>query len=80
MSSVPSGETAADSSDDLRPEYHFNYSRARPNRFAAECPPGGRLVVLDPDIARVFTTAEEVNAVLRALITTMPPTPGGIGS
>jgi hypothetical protein len=36
------------------------------------CPPGGRLVSLDPDIARVFTTAESVNSVLRALITTMP--------
>lgn len=66
-----------ESVDELRPEYDFSYAKARPNRFAATCPPGGRLVVLDPDIARVFTTAEEVNAVLRALITPMPPTPAG---
>jgi hypothetical protein len=37
----------------------------------------GRLVVLDPDVARVFTTAKDVNAGLRALITTMPPTVAG---
>lgn len=37
-------------------------------------PAGGRLVSLDPDIARVFTTAESVNSVLRPLITTMPTT------
>jgi hypothetical protein len=49
-------------------------AHARPNRFAASCPPGGRLISLDPDIARVFTTAESVNSVRRALITTMPTT------
>src|SRR5262245_53257397 len=36
---------------------------------------GGHLmVVLDPDVAQVFTTSAAVNAVLRALITTMPKT------
>jgi hypothetical protein len=29
-------------------------------------------VVLDPDIAKAFTTPESVNAVLRALLDTMP--------
>jgi hypothetical protein len=38
-------------------------------------PAGSRVVVLDPDIAKVFTTAESVNAVLRALLATMPPKP-----
>jgi hypothetical protein len=81
MRSIPAGESPAEASDELLPEYHFDYGKARPNRFAASCPPGGRLVVLDPDIARVFTTAEEVNTVLRALITTMPSTAaGGAGS
>jgi hypothetical protein len=65
--------------DDLRPEYRFNYNAARSNRFAPDVPsrssaPVAAIVVtLDPDIAEVFTTAEEVNAVLRALIETMPP-------
>jgi hypothetical protein len=29
-------------------------------------------MLLDPDVARYFRTAESVNAVLRALMTTMP--------
>lgn len=68
-----SDDPIADSGDDLLPEYHFDYRKAKPNRFAAQCPPGGRIVVLDPDVARVFTTAESVNAALRALVTPLPP-------
>ena len=75
MSNAPSGEPPVDSADELLPEYHFDDSKARPNRFAASCPPGGRLVVLKPDIARVFTTAESVNSALRALLVTMPTGP-----
>jgi hypothetical protein len=59
--------------DELEPEYGFDYSKARPNRFASEFQSGSRVVVLDPDIAEVFTTPESVNAVLRALLETMPP-------
>ncbi|HEV3344645.1 MAG TPA: gamma carbonic anhydrase family protein [Pirellulales bacterium] len=58
--------------DDLRPQYEFDYSKARPNRFAARVAADTRAVVLDPDVAKVFTTPESVNAVLRALIQTMP--------
>jgi hypothetical protein len=50
------------------------YNQARPNWFAASCPPGGRLVVRDLDVALVFTTAESVNAVLHALIAARPST------
>jgi hypothetical protein len=53
-------------------EYRFDYSKAKPNRFAASARAGYRTVVLDPDVAAVFTTAESVNTVLRALLTTMP--------
>jgi hypothetical protein len=59
--------------DDLQPEYRFDYSKAKPNRFATRLPRGSRAVVLDPDVAAVFQTPESVNAVLRALIDTMPP-------
>ena len=62
---------------DLLPEYRFDYRKARPNRFAARLKPGTRAVVLDPDIAAVFPTPESVNAVLRALIETMPPRNAG---
>ena len=60
-------------SDDMRPEYRFDNRKARPNRFAGRRKENRLVVVLDPDIAQVFTTPESVNDVLRALITTMPP-------
>jgi len=56
----------------MRPEYDFDYREARPNRFADQLTKERLTVLLDPDIAEVFTTAESVNTVLRALITTMP--------
>ncbi len=56
----------------LRPEYHFDYARAKPNRFVERIPAGAVAVLLDPDVARFFKSAESVNAVLRALMTTMP--------
>ena len=73
MSNDPSAEALRDDADELLPEYRFDYGKARPNRFVESSKPGGRLVVLEPDIARVFTDAESVNSVLRALIATMPP-------
>ena len=57
---------------DLLPEYRFDYGKARPNRFAAQLKGRRRTVVLDPDVAAIFSTPESVNAVLRALIETMP--------
>jgi hypothetical protein len=59
-------------SDDMLPEYDFDYSKARPNRFAERIYKDRLVVILDPDISKVFTTTESVNAVLRALISTMP--------
>ena len=60
------------SSEDLLDEYEFDYGKAKPNRFAGSVAQGSRVVVLDPDVAEVFTTRESVHEVLRALITTMP--------
>jgi len=62
-------------SDELRDEYLFDYSKAKPNRFAAKLKKGGRLVVLDPEVAAAFAGSESVNAVLRALLQTMPTKP-----
>lgn len=53
-------------------EYRFNYSEAKPNRFAARIRKGSVAVLLDPDVAQLFKDAESVNAVLRALMATMP--------
>jgi len=61
-----------DLEDDLRPEYEFDYTKARSNRFAGKIDKSQVVVLLDPDISEVFTTTESVNAVLRALIQTMP--------
>jgi hypothetical protein len=63
-------------SDDLRPEYEFDYRKARPNRFAGRADQERLVVALDPDVSKVFTTPESVNAVLRALIEVMPKSSG----
>ena len=59
--------------DELQSEYQFDYRKAKPNRFANQFEAGSRVIVLDADVARVFTTPEAVNSVLRALLHTMPP-------
>ena len=59
--------------EDMQPEYQFDYTKAKPNRFTQQHAAGSLVVVLDPDIAHVFTTPEAVKKVLRALIATMPP-------
>jgi hypothetical protein len=66
-------------SDDLRLEYQFDYRQAKPNRFAAGLQKGGRLVVLDPEVAAAFRESHSVNAVLRALLQTMPREEGRSG-
>lgn len=72
MKKIPSSKKPNSRTDELQPEYRFDYRRARPNRFAAKYKVGSRVVLLDPDIAKAFTTPESVNAVLRALLDTMP--------
>lgn len=68
----------ADPGDELREEYHFDYTKAKPNRFAGQHEEPRVVVVLDPDVAEVFETPDSVNEVLRALIKTMPK-PGRMG-
>jgi hypothetical protein len=51
--------------DEVLPEYDF--SRARPNKYAARYAAGSSVVVLEPDVAAVFPSAGEVNEALRAL-------------
>jgi len=53
--------------DELRPEYDFDYSKSKPNRFAAKLK-GTTAVVLQPDVAEVFQSAEAVNDLLRSAI------------
>jgi hypothetical protein len=53
---------------ELRAHYEFDYSKAKPNRFASRLSGEAVAVVLDPDVAAVFTTSEEANQALRVLI------------
>ena len=62
----------ADTADELRPEYDFDYSKARPNPYAARLKGRGVAVVLDPDVAEVFPTSESVNTLLRSVVAAVP--------
>jgi len=42
--------------DELREHYSFDYNKAKPNRFANRFSGETIVVVLDPDVAAVFTT------------------------
>lgn len=53
----------------------FDYEKAKPNRFASRMQEAPMVVVLDPDVAKIFTSGEEVNKALRALISAMPMHP-----
>ncbi len=60
-----------DKADELREHYNFDYGKAKPNRFASRFSQESVAVVLDPDVAAVFTTSETANQALRVLITTL---------
>lgn len=57
---------------EMRPEYHFDYRQGRPNRFASRMGRHTVVVVLEPDVARVFNTSESVNELLRSVIAAFP--------
>ena len=53
-------------SDDMRPEYDF--SDAEQGRHYQAYRRGTNVVLLDPDVAKVFKSSQEVNEALRALM------------
>ena len=61
-----------ESPDEMLDEYHFDYRKAKPNRFLGRLSENTVMVALDSDVAEVFTTSDAVNQVLRALINDMP--------
>ena len=67
-------KTSSELQDELRPHYDFDFKKMKPNRFASR-PKLGRIrsVVLEPDVAEVFHSSDDVNAFLRSAIETMPP-------
>lgn len=72
MKKVSSSVPSEPDRDELLPEYRFDYRTAKPNRFAGENARKGLAVILDEDVAEVFTTPESVNKALRALIEVVP--------
>ncbi len=73
MKTISRNETASrKTSETLRPEYRFDYTKARPNRFAGRGVSKSVVVLLDPDVAKVFKNAESVNSVLRAILAAVP--------
>jgi hypothetical protein len=54
--------------EEMSPEYKFDYSQAKPNRFAEKYNQTQRTVVLDSDVAENFPSSESVNEALRFLI------------
>jgi hypothetical protein len=60
--------SAQRNTEDLLPEYNFDYSKAKPNRSAKKT----INVTLDEDVAKIFTNSESVNKALRAILTVLP--------
>ena len=56
-----------DSSDELRPEYVFDYTKAKANPYAARLKGRTVAVVLEPDVAAAFPSSKAVNSQLRAV-------------
>jgi hypothetical protein len=55
--------------DDLRAEYHFDYSAAvRGKYYRRLLREGANIAVLEPDVARVFRSSSAVNEALRSLL------------
>ena len=52
----------------MRDEYDLDYSKAKPNRFAAHMKRPVVAVVLEADVASVFDSSAKVNAQLRSII------------
>jgi hypothetical protein len=57
------------SSDDMRAEYTFDYSKAvRGKYYRRLLKEGANVVVLDPDVAKAFRSSAAVNEALPALL------------
>ena len=55
--------------EELRPEYEFDYSKAvRGKYFKRLLEEGANVAVLEPEIAKVFTSSTAVNDALRSLL------------
>lgn len=59
----------AHSSNELRPEYSFDYSKAiRGKYYKRILKEGANIIVLEPDIAKAFPDSASVNDALRVVL------------
>jgi hypothetical protein len=72
MKTTQNSEITPNAEDDLLPEYDFDYSKARSNRFAAQINETPITVILESDVAKVFKTSAQVNQALRAILSAIP--------
>jgi hypothetical protein len=57
------------SSDEMRPEYDFDYSQGvRGKYYKRLVKEGAKVVVLEPDVAKAFPSSDAVNEALRSLL------------
>ena len=60
---------AKKNSDELRPEYNFDYSKAvRGKYYKRILDEGANVVMLEPDVAKAFVDSAAVNDALRSLL------------
>ena len=79
MKKTPAHRKLNRNTDDLQPEYRFDYRKAKPNRFVARMKNEPLIVLIEPDIAKVFTSSEQVNKALRALSSAIPEKKAVVG-
>jgi hypothetical protein len=60
----------ADDDSDLEPRPRYDFSNGVRGKYAARYREGSNVVVLDPDVAATFKTAQAVNDALRELMRT----------
>ena len=58
------------SSDDMRAEYDFDYSKAVRGKYYRQAVAGTNLMLIEPELAKVFRDSESVNRALRLLVDT----------
>ena len=67
---------ARDVADELRPEYHLDYSKAvRGKYYRRLLKEGSNVVVLEPDVAKAFPNSNAVNDALRLVLKTRSTRP-----
>jgi hypothetical protein len=55
--------------DELKPEYNFDYTKAVRGKYYKQLlKEGANIVMLEPDVAKVFNDSASVNDALRSLL------------